>query len=105
MLPISLDLGDQSVIVILVRETPRVVTPQPTMIHRFDCAFSPTETLTLGVDMAQTPAAFAAHPMGLAAKYPTQYKQWLHEVVVPGLLELAKQEQVEAFAEKGREVA
>lgn len=75
------------------------------MIHRFDCSFSPTETLTLAVDMAKTPATFAAHPMGLAAKYPTEYKQWLHDVVVPGLVALADQEQIEAFAAKGRKVA
>lgn len=74
-------------------------------LHQFFCSFSPTETLTLAVDMSQTPATFAAHPMGLSTKYPTQYRQWLHEVVVPGLVALADQEQVEAFAAKGREVA
>lgn len=74
------------------------------MIHRFDLRFSSGDTLTLAVDMSVTPATFAASSMELANRFPAEYEMWLHEVVVPGLLKLAKAEQIETFAAKGAEV-
>ncbi len=73
------------------------------MIHRFQLTCSNGDTLTLAVDMSVSPPTFAAHPMNVAEKHPKEYGIWLHEVIVPALLELAKAEQGEYFVRRGME--
>ena len=70
-------------------------------IHRFSHTFSDGSAITLAVDMAQNPPSIAAHPMGLASKHPKEYGVWLHDVIVPALLELASEEQTDGFARVG----
>ena len=70
-------------------------------IHRFSHTFSDNSTITLAIDMSKTPPSMAAHPMGLASKHPAEYGVWLHDVIVPALLELASEEQVDGFARVG----
>lgn len=71
------------------------------MTHHFQHQFTSGETITLAVDMAKNPPTMAAHPMGLANKHPKEYGIWLHDVIVPALLELASEEQVDEFARVG----
>jgi len=70
-------------------------------IHRFSHTFSDGSAITLAIDMSQNPPTMAAHPMGLANKHPAEYGIWLHDVIVPALLELASEEQVDEFARVG----
>jgi len=70
-------------------------------IHRFSHTFSDGSAITLAIDMAQNPPSIAAHPMGLASKHPKEYGVWLHDVIVPALLELASEEQVDELAVVG----
>jgi len=70
-------------------------------IHRFSHTFSDGSTLTLAIDMSKNPPSMAAHPMGLASKHPKEYGVWLHEAIVPALLALASEEQVDGFARVG----
>lgn len=71
------------------------------LIHRFSHTFSDGNTITLVIDMSKTPPSIAAHPMGLASKHPVEYGVWLHDVIVPAMLELANEEQMNEFAAVG----
>lgn len=74
------------------------------MIHLFQHTFVDQQAITLVVDMDSTPVSMFAHPEGLVNSHRKEYKVWLHEVIVPALLELATTPQVDAFTSVGNKV-
>jgi len=73
------------------------------MTRTFQHTFAPGETLTLTVDLDHIPPTFVAYPMGLASRYPDQYKIWLQEVVSPTIESVIDKKMQEWFAEYGGE--
>lgn len=71
------------------------------MIHQFKHSLQSGEILTLSVDMSVNPPIFSARPQNLVRKHVREYGQWLHEVIVPALLDLADEERMTAFARRG----
>ncbi len=68
-------------------------------MYHFVHTFSTGTILTLSVDTSVSPPRMS-HPNVMPSQLE-EYNRWLHEVVVPGILAISNQVEVEAEAIRG----
>lgn len=68
------------------------------MIHQIRHTFSDGKVIILAIDMASDPANLVIYPDNLRETHPKEYKEMLHKIVVPLIVELSKSEHNEELA-------
>ena len=72
------------------------------MTHRFSIKFSGGEVLHLLADFTVVPVKFTASDVGLANRYPDEYRAWLEDIVAPEVARLSTVAQNLAAVAEGK---
>lgn len=73
-------------------------------MHTFIHTFSNEGIVVLRVDLSTNPPTMAQMPREVTKKQQVEYREWLNEVVAPGIVRLCDEEQLATCAEKGLEI-